>query len=101
MIQIELEKEPSQQFTIALNNNNFDIKIRDIGGICIMDIKVEGAILALGLPIYPNQPIIPYAYLARFGNFIYMQGTDEYPTWQTLKTSGTLYYLTPEEINAK
>lgn len=101
MRKIELANEPSQQFSVSLNDNNFEIRIKDVGGLCLMDVTVNDEVLALSLPIYPNQPIIPYAYKARYGNFVYFTATDAYPNWQTLNTQGTLFYLSPEEIQEK
>lgn len=98
MRKIELASEPSQQFSVSLNDNNFDIRIKDVGGLCLMDIKVNEETLALGLPVYPNQPIIPYAYKSRYGNFVYFTATEEYPEWKTLNKQGNLFYLSPEEV---
>lgn len=95
---INLSAEPSQQFTVGLNEHNFDITLRDVGGMCIMDITVDGDVLARALPVFPNQPVIPYPYLARFGNFVFFSATDDYPTWEMLGKSVNLYFLTPEEI---
>lgn len=94
---IELANEPSQAFTVNLNGHAFELAVRDIGGVCLMDIAADGEILGRGLVCFANQPVIPYAYLARLGNFVFIGAKDDYPVYQTFGTENTLYYLSPKE----
>lgn len=97
MKQIELQQTPSQNFSLNLNDYNFEITLRDIGGAVLMDVTVDGNALANGLIVLPNQPILPYKHLTKYGNFVLICDTDSYPTWDTLGKSSVLYYMTPQE----
>lgn len=97
MILIELKQMPSQNFAINLNDHNFDITLRDIGGAMLIDIKVDEKLLAAGLVVEPNQPVLQYQHLTSYGNFLLLCDTNEYPTWETLGVKSSLYYITPEE----
>ncbi|WP_428077781.1 phage baseplate plug family protein [Candidatus Avelusimicrobium alvi] len=96
---IDLTNEPAQKLTVSLNEHSFELTVRDIGGICLMDITADGAVLAKALPCFANQPVIPYAYLARLGNFVFIGASDDYPTYQTFEKGCALYYLTPQEVS--
>lgn len=98
MMEIELSQTPSQRFSINENEHNFDITLRDIGGSMLLDVVVDGSNVANGLAVLPNQPIIPYPHMAKYGNFILLTDSDDYPTWETIGKGSSLYYVTPEEI---
>lgn len=98
MRQLEVSQTPAQNFTVNINDFNFAITLRDIGGEILMDVSVNEKVLANGLPVLPNQPILPYEHLAKYGNFILLTDSETYPTWETLGKESALYYLTPEEL---
>lgn len=98
MMEIELSQTPSQRFAINTNEHNFDLTFRDIGGSMLLDITVDGSNLANGLAVLPNQPLIPYSHLAKYGNFILLTDSDDYPTWETIGNGSALYYMTPQEV---
>ena len=98
MKEIELTPTPAQRFSINANEHNFDLTLRDIGGSMLLDIVVDGNDLAHGLPVLPNQPLIPYPHMAKYGNFILLTDSDDYPTWETIGNGSAFYYLTPAEI---
>lgn len=97
MKEIELSQKPSQNFSVNVNDFNFDITLRDIGGEIIMDVSVNGNVLAKGIAVLPNQPVLPYAHLAKYGNFILLTESETYPTWETIGKDSSFYYMTPEE----
>lgn len=98
MKEIELSQTPSQNFSVNINDWNFDITLRDIGGEIIMDVSVNGNVLAKGLAVLPNQPVLPYPHLSKHGNFILLTESEAYPTWETIGKDSALYYMTPEEV---
>lgn len=94
---IEIQQTPSQRFAINANEHNFDLTLRDIGGSMLLDVTVDGNNLANGLAVLPNQPLIPYPHLAKYGNFILLTDSDDYPTWETIGINSSLYYMTQAE----
>lgn len=98
MIEINLTQTPSQRFSINANDHNFDLTLRDIGGSMLLDVMVDNNVLAYGLPVLPNQPLIPYSYMAKYGNFILLTESEGYPTWKDIGKVSTFYYIKPEEI---
>lgn len=98
MMEIELTQTPSQRFSINANEHNFDVTLRDIGSSMLLDVKVDGNNVANGLPVLPNQPLIPYPHMAKYGNFILLTESEEYPTWETIGKDSAFYYMTPEDL---
>lgn len=98
MKEIEVSQTPSQNFSVNVNDFNFDITLRDIGGELIVDISVNGNVLANGVAVLPNQPILPYPHLSKYGNFVLLTESEAYPTWETVGENSTLYYISPEEL---
>lgn len=94
---IELQQNPSQNFTVNLDDHNFELTLRDIGSAMLMDVAVDGQALANGLLVAPNQPILPYPHLTQYGNFVLLQEGNEYPTWETIGINSSLYYMTQAE----
>ena len=98
MVEIELSQTPSQRFAINANEHNFDLTLRDIGGSMLLDVTVDGDNVVHGLPVLPNQPLIPYDYMAKYGNFILLTDSDNYPTWETIGHGSSFFYMSPEDI---
>lgn len=97
MQRIELQKTPSQNFTVNLDEHNFELTLRDIGSAMLMDLNVDGKPLAYGLLVEPNQPVLPYPHLTEYGNFVLLQEGNDYPTWETIGVNSSLYYMTQAE----
>ena len=98
MKEINVSQEPSQKFSVNLNNHNWGITLRDIGDSMLMDVELDGAALVSGIYLLPNQPLLPYNHVAKYGNFILLSESTEYPTWKTIGISSKLYFITPEEM---
>lgn len=97
MKEIELSQTPSQNFSVNINDLNFDITLRDIGGEIIMNLSVNGNVLANGVAVLPNQPVLTYPHLTNYGNFVLLTESEAYPTWETIGKESSFYYMTPEE----
>lgn len=96
---VPLETIPNQQFTIPLDNQRYDITIKEAHGIMAFTIVRDDIILIQGQRAVAGTPIIPYLYLQE-GNFMFLTQDGELPDYRKFQTTQTFCYLTIAEIEA-
>ena len=95
---INIDAIPSQQFTVPLGGNNYDIKIYSIEGHMSYDLSVNAVNIIQGFKIVNDIPLLPYPHQEINGNLLLSLSIDEIPNYELFGTSQFLYYLTDEEI---
>lgn len=98
MIEIDVQQIPNQEFIREVNNVRYNIKIRTFQGITLMDISADDVILKRSVRVCPNVPIIPYKYLTKGGNFVFVCINGDYPHYSKFGITQQLVYLTDEEL---
>jgi len=101
MIAIDLQAIPNQNFTIQLENKNYDITIKTIDAnnkMCITILRDNVAIIS-GFELISNMPIIPYRHLEH-GNFIISTNDDNMPDYTQFNVTQFFYYVTVAELVA-
>lgn len=98
MIVVPLEPIPTQSLNVDIDDDNYELLFRDIGGAMTVDISrnneplVQGRILTRG-------GLIPYRHLTRGGNFFFSTESGDIPTWKKFSTRQFLIWATDEEID--
>lgn len=100
MQQIPLQNKPQQNFTITLNDTDFEISLRTSDGVMFITISAGGVEYIKNAKCFPNQPILQFPYLQKKGDFWFKTVNDAYPYWQDFENTCFLFYLTPEELAA-
>jgi|ERR1700728_2796547 len=99
---IPLQTLPNQNFSLQIDDNTYDLRLHDCGGITAVSIDFNNTPVLSGARAVSGFPIIPYAYLeATIGNFMFINAqTDlgEYPDWPRFNADQILLYATPQEI---
>ncbi|MHC5308190.1 phage baseplate plug family protein [Bartonella sp. LJL80] len=94
---LNLTSQPSQSFSVRLDEKRFTLRIKEAVGVMLADIDCEGETLIKGTRILAGEPLIPYDRLER-GNFILLTENDALPEWRAFGKSQTLVYLSAPEI---
>ena len=100
MIQVPIQSIPNQSLSIQLDNNLYDLNIKECNGIMSVDIILNNSVILYGQRAVPGFPIIPYTYLQETGNFIFITANDDYPYYSQFGTSQYLIYASNAEIAA-
>lgn len=101
MITLDLQKIPNQSFSIRLDNNLFDLTIKEANGIMAVTISLNGTVIESGNRIVSGYPLIPYPYLSDgAGNFVLITDNQEYPYYTQFGITQFLIYATQDEIDA-
>lgn len=97
MIEIPLQAIPNQSLTIRLDNNFYQITLKEIEGLMAITIIRDGTPIVIGERIVPGYPIIPYRYLEN-GNFAFLTLDDEYPYYPQFGVTQQLVYASQSEL---
>ncbi|MGJ0509064.1 MAG: phage baseplate plug family protein [Methylocystis sp.] len=97
MIEIELAPVPNQKLTIQLNDETYEITLRETGGVMSADVKRGDEYVVRGARVVAGTPLVPYEYLIE-GNFVLNTENEEYPSYLMFGTTQTLLYVTADEI---
>lgn len=98
MEQIPLINEPNQEFSVTFEEITYNIRIRALDKIMLMDISVDDTPIITGGVCYANQWVIPYSYLISKGNFFWSTLDENYPFYADFDKTCFLYYITAEEL---
>lgn len=107
MINIPLQAIPSQELSIQLDGNNYDIRLHSCNntpltlGTAIMTatIAMNGNLLIENVRCVPNYVLLPYQYLAT-GNFLIITNNDDYPDYKQFGITQYLIYASQAELEA-
>lgn len=99
MININLQNIPNQSLSIRLDNNLFDLQIKEANGIMACDVVLNGIILQTGERAVSGFPLIPYQYQEN-GNFVFVTEQEAYPYWDQFGITQSLVYASQAELEA-
>lgn len=101
---VPLQTLPNQEFSLQIDDNNYDLRIHDCGDIIAVSMIVNNIIILSGQRAVNGFPIIPYNYLEiNIGNFIFVSANDsqdQYPDWRRFNMDLIFLYVTPQELRA-
>lgn len=94
---IEFRAIPSQQFSIPLGGNNYDIKLFSIENSMAYDLAINSVPVISGFKMVTDVLLLPYVYQEVSGNILLALPEDEDPDYTKFGLSQILYYLDEEE----
>jgi uncharacterized protein DUF6983 len=97
LIDINLQPIPNQSLSIRLDDNLYDITVKEARGVMSFTLVRNDIPIVSGLRMLPNAPLIPYRYLEA-GNFVMLCDNEEYPFYTDFGDSQSLVYLSDAEI---
>lgn len=95
---IPLDAVPNQQVSINIGENRWTLRIKEATSSMIADVSLNDQPLLYGIRFCVGTPLIPYRYLAGFGNFLLLTNNEELPDWRKFGSTQTLVYVDPEEL---
>lgn len=111
---ITLSNIPNQSFSVSVDNNFYDLTIKQIAGqntylngvfvgatnvIMACSITRNNVLIEEGSRIIQGIGLMPYQYQEQ-GNFVLVTANDEYADYQQFGISQFLYYLSNSELAA-
>lgn len=100
MESINIDAIPSQNFTVTLGGNNYEIKIYSIVGHMSYDLSVNGMEVIVGFKLVNDMLLLPYLYQEISGNILLSLPENEIPDYTRFGLSQFLFYLNEEETEA-
>lgn len=98
MIEIDVQQIPNQEFIREVDGVRYNLKLRTCQGMTLMDISADDVVLKHSVRVCPNIPIIPYKYLTKGGNFMFVCINGDYPHYSKFGVTQQLVYLTDAEL---
>lgn len=96
---IALSAIPNQSFSLRLENNRYDITLKETRG-CMSATVVRNDIdIIVGARVVAGTPLLPYKY-QEDGNFFIETMDGEIPDWNLFGITQRLLYFTIAEIEA-
>jgi len=96
MIEITLQNTPNQSLTITINNDFYDILIKEANGVMSCSISRNGTIIQSNSRMSAGYLIVPYQY-QESGNFFMLTENDDYPYYDQFGITQSLFYV-PESL---
>lgn len=97
---IPLALAANQSFNVTLDGNRWGLRIKAAQTSMCADVELNGQMLVQGQRIVAGTPILPYRYLAIFGNFVILTDNDDAPDWQKFASGQVLVYASADELAA-
>ena len=97
MREIMLQSVPNQRIDVSVGGVAWRIDIKAITGGMAATVWADNELLISGTRVLANSLIIPYKYLAIYGNFIIDSGGNPID-WLLFGRSQSLYFLEPDEL---
>jgi len=98
MIKIDLNITPNQTFSFSSGGVNYTITLKLADGIEYATVSAGDTVLCSGVRCVPREFIIPYEYMTKGGNFLWVCDDNQYPEYTKFNDQHVLLYLTDEEI---
>lgn len=90
---------PNQEFTVTINDYEYGFHFYWCDGFMGYDLTIDDETVVQGFKMVYAQPLIPYRYQEKDGNFILTSnGTDPY--YENFNDTEFLRYLTQDESDA-
>jgi hypothetical protein len=99
MIEITLDAIPNQSLTIQLDNNFYEISIKETNGAMAATIFRNDVVIISGARIVAGIPLLPYPY-QEDGNFLLLTANDDIPYYTQFGITQTLIYASQSELEA-
>lgn len=96
-IGVPLQSIPSQNFTITLDGNLFEITIKETAGVMAVSLVINGVDTIDNLIAASGAPIIPAQYLEA-GNFMFLTANNQLPYYTQFNVTQSLFYFTAAEL---
>ena len=97
MQNIPLQAIPNQLITVNLNDNVYNITIKEARGIMASSIVINNELIQEGIRIESGYPLIPYLY-QEIGNFILLTMDFEYPYYTNFGITQFLIFANQSEL---
>ena len=97
---IPIQSVPNQSLSVTIDRQRWTLTIKAAVSSMVVDLSLNDQVVIRGLRIMPNQPLIPYPYLATVGNFLMLTNSDDLVWWERFGVDQTLVYATAAEIAA-
>ena len=94
---IELQTIANQEFSVLLDDDRYQIAIKETNGCMAVDISRNNTRIISGLRVVAGTPLLPYQYQTT-GNFLFLTENDELPFWDKFQTTQSLIYISPTEL---
>lgn len=98
MIDIRLVDIPNQSLTIQIDNDSYQITVKETNGVMSCTIVRNDVVIVSNVRIVAGSPIIPYKYLES-GNFVLLTQNGDYPEYTQFGSSQSLVFVTQTEID--
>jgi hypothetical protein len=95
--QIAIGALPNQEFTIVLDNNQWDLTLKSTLGIIAASLTLNGNIVIQGTRCVANQLIIPSIY-QESGNFLFLTQNFQLPNYTQFGITQFLVYVSAQEL---
>lgn len=95
---IPIQSVPNQSLSVTIDRQRWTLTIKAAVSSMVVDLSLNDDVIVRGLRIMPNQPLIPYQYLATVGNFLMLTADDQIPWWERFGVDQQLVYATAAEI---
>jgi len=96
---ISLQKVPSQQIIVTIEDYRYKIQIKDAGGFMTYGIDIDGVVLIEnGCRLVNGVPLLPYSYMSEKGNFILDMPEIETPDYTKFDATQFLIYVSNAEL---
>ena len=96
-IRINLQAVANQSLSIALDEQQYDLTIKETNGVMSVDFVRESITLQQGARAVAGTPLLPYRYQQN-GNFIFITLNGELPYYTKFGISQSLIYASPSEL---
>lgn len=97
MREIMLQAVPNQRIDVSVGGVAWRIELKAITGGMAASIWADNELLISGTRILANSLILPFKYLAIYGNFT-IDGGGNPIDWQLFGRSQALYFIEPDEL---
>lgn len=99
MLTIDIQAIPNQSFTIALENVNYEIAIRETGGVMSVDVTRANVRVVSGARVVAGQLVLNYSDLEDgYGNFMFLTSEGDLPYYDQFGVSQDFVYATAAEL---
>lgn len=97
MQNIPIAAIPNQQFSVVLDNNQWQISLKTASGITAVSLTLNGTPVISGIRAAANMKVIPSLY-EESGNFAFICADQNLPYYTLFGVTQMLVYFSPDEL---
>lgn len=94
---IELNNIPNQRTTFTIDGIIYSLRIKFTPFGAYYDLKIDSSDI-VGIKLTSMQPMIPYNYMVKEGNFIFVNADGDGFNYKNFNSTQILYYLDKDEM---